>query len=280
LCDDVAPHLEEFVMDRRKFLAASLASAAAAGAPLSYAHESQEAAAQGGREYYELRRYHLLTPQRKLADDYFRGALVPGLNRMGISPVGVFNVSIGPQGPSMYVLIPSTSVETLVTADTRLAQDAEYLKAASDFLNAPAKSPAFVRMESSLLQALAGAPKLTIPAATAQHSPRLFELRTYESSTDQDHKAKVAQVNEGEIPIFIKAGFWPVFFGDTLIGAQMPNLTYMIGFTNLAERDKCWDAFRSAPETKVLFAQPKYTFEDLVSNVNNTVLAPAAYSQI
>ncbi|MGA8767296.1 MAG: NIPSNAP family protein, partial [Candidatus Acidiferrales bacterium] len=214
-------------MNRRKFLATSLASAAVAGAPLSYARGSQEAGAQGGREYYELRRYHLLTPQRKLADDYFRGALMPGLNRMGISPVGVFNVSIGPQGPSIYVLMPNTSVETLVTADARLAQDAEYVKAAADFLNAPAKSPAFVRMESSLMQALSGAPKLTIPAATAQHSPRLFELRTYESSTDQDHKAKVAQVNEGEIPIFIKAVFWPVFFSDTLIGGQMPNLTYM-----------------------------------------------------
>jgi hypothetical protein len=267
-------------MDRRKFLATSLASAAVAGAPLAYARESQDAGAQGGREYYELRRYHLLTPQRKLADDYFRGALVPGLNRLGIAPVGVFSVSIGPEGPSMYVLMPSTSVETLVTADARLAQDAEYVKAASDFLNAPAKSPAFVRMESSLMQAFTGAPKLTVPAATAQHSPRLFELRTYESSTDQDHKAKVAQVNEGEIPIFIKAGFWPVFFGDTLIGGRMPNLTYMIGFTNLAERDKNWDAFRSAPETKTLFAKPQYTFEDLVSNVDNTVLTPTAYSQI
>jgi hypothetical protein len=54
----------------------------------------------------------------------------------------------------------------------------------------------------------------------------------------------------------------------------------MIGFTNLAERDKDWDAFRSAPETKTLFAKPQYTFEDLVSNVDNSVLAPAAYSQI
>ena len=270
-------------MDRRKFLAASLASAAAAGAvgtPISFARESQDSAASSGREYYELRRYHLLTPQRKLADDYFRNALVPGLNRQGISPVGVFNVSIGPEGPSMFVLIPSSSLEALVNAGARLSQDAEYVKAASDFLNAPAKSPAYVRVESSLMQALEGAPKLTVPAATAQHSPRLFELRTYESSTDQDHRVKVAQVNEGEIPIFVKAGFWPVFFGDTLIGGRMPNLTYMIGFANLAERDKSWDAFRAAPETKALFALPKYTFEDLVTNVDNTVLTPAAYSQI
>jgi hypothetical protein len=268
-------------MERRKFLAASFASAAAgATAPLVFARESQDSAAPGGREYYELRRYHLLTPQRKLADDYFRNALVPGLNRLGISTVGVFNVSIGPEGPSAYVLIPSASVDTLATAGARLSQDTEYVKAASDFLNSPGKSPAYVRVESSLMVALAGAPKLTVPAATTQHSPRMFELRTYESSTDQDHRVKVAQVNEGEIPIFLKAGFWPVFFGDTLIGSRMPNLTYMIGFPNLGERDKDWDAFRAAPETKALFALPKYTFEDLVTNVDNTVLTPAAYSQI
>ena len=61
----------------------SLASAAVAAAPLSLAEGSQDAGAQSSREYYELRRYHLLTPQRNFADDYFRNALVPGLNRLG-----------------------------------------------------------------------------------------------------------------------------------------------------------------------------------------------------
>jgi NIPSNAP len=265
-------------MNRRNFLAASLVSAAAA--PFACARASQDSASAGAREYYELRRYHLLTPQRKLADTYFQNALVPGLNRLGIAAVGVFNVSIGTESPTMYVLIPSASLETLVNTGARLAQDTDYLKVASDFLNAPEKSPSYVRVESSLLAALSGAPKLNVPAATAQKSPRMFELRTYESATDQDHRAKVAQVNEGEIPIFLKAGFWPVFFGDTLIGSRLPNLTYMIGFANLAERDKAWDAFRAAPETKTLFAQPKYSFEDLVTNIDNQVLTPAPYSQI
>ncbi len=264
-------------MNRRNFLAASLASAAAsAAAPLALAQD----AASASREYYELRRYHLLTPQRKLADSYFQNALVPGLNRLGIQNVGVFNVSVGTESPSIYVLIPSTSLETLVNAGARLGQDAEFAKAGSDFLNAPEKSPAYVRVESSLLAAFSGAPRLTVPAATAQKSPRMFEMRTYESATDQDHRAKVAQFNEGEIPIFIKAGFWPVFFGDTLIGPRMPQLTYMIGFANLAERDKAWDSFRAAPETKALFGLPKYTFEDLVTNTDNQMLTPAAYSQI
>jgi hypothetical protein len=264
-------------MNRRNFLAASLASAAAgAAAPLALAQDAAPAA----REYYELRRYHLLTPQRKLADSYFQNALVPGLNRLGIQTVGVFNVSVGAESPSAYVLIPSTSLETLANAGSRLAQDAEFAKAASDFLNAPEKSPAYVRVESSLLSAFSGHPKLTVPAATAEKSPRMFEMRTYESATDQDHRAKIAEFNEGEIPIFIKAGFSPVFFGDTLIGPRMPQLTYMIGFANLTERDKAWDSFRAAPETKALFGQPKFTFEDLVTNTDNQILTPAAYSQV
>jgi len=38
------------------------------------------------------------------------------------------------------------------------------------------------------------------------------------------------------IAIFRRAGLQPVFFGETLIGAKMPNLTYMLVFENMAAR--------------------------------------------
>ncbi len=172
------------------------------------------------REFYQLRRYQLANgPQRKLADDYFRDALVPGLNRMQINPVGVFNVTIGPETPATYVLIPSTSVDKLVTVDDRLAKDAEYMKTATPFLNAPGKEPAFGRMESSLMQAYEKMPKITLPAASTSRSPRVFELRTYESPSIQDHWKKIEQMSSGEGDIFTKAGIPQVFYGDTLIGS-------------------------------------------------------------
>ena len=91
-------------MERRKFLGSSLAATAvAATAPGLLARGPQEgpAAAAGKREFYQLRRYQLSNgPQRKLADDYFRDALVPALNRMEIAPVGVFTVTIGPETPA------------------------------------------------------------------------------------------------------------------------------------------------------------------------------------
>ncbi len=272
-------------MKRRQFLGSSLAvSALAAGASSSSAGAGQATGASDaakGREYYELRRYQLQSgPQRKIADAYFRDALVPGLNRLGISPVGVFSVDIGPESPTFYVLMPSTSVEALVTAEFRLEHDAEYLKAGAPFLNAPAKEPAYVRMESSLMLAFEGMPKLKVPTETAEHRPRMFELRTYESPSDQDHKRKVEMFNSGEFDVFDKAGFRQIFYGDTIIGSRMPNLTYMVGFEDLAERTRNWKAFGSSPDWKKLSSMSKYTFEDIVSSITNVILSPTAYSQI
>jgi hypothetical protein len=86
--------------------------------------------------------------------------------------------------------------------------------------------------------------------------------------------------NNGEFDVFDKAGFWQVFYGDTLIGSRLPNLTYMLGFEDLADRNKKWEAFRSAPEWKKLSSSPRYTFEEIVSNITNVILKPAPYSQI
>jgi hypothetical protein len=272
-------------MQRRKFLSSSILATAAASAVATCAPDllarPQDSAASGKRDFYQLRRYQLVAgPERKLADDYFRDALVPALNRMEITPVGVFNVTIGPETPVMYVLIPSASVERLVTIDDRLLKDDAYMKAADAFLNAPAKQPAFLRMESSLMQAYEKMPKITLPPVSVSKSPRVFELRTYESGTIQDHWRKIEQMSSGEGDIFSKAGIPQVFYGDTLIGPRLPNLTYMLCFNSLAERDAKWDAFRNAPEWKALSTNPRYAFEDIVSNITNIMLAPTAYSQI
>jgi len=269
-------------VQRRGFLASSIAASAfAANASTRYLLGNQGTGAGKSREYYELRRYHLLRgPQVKLAADFFGGALVPALNRLGISPVGVFDVEIGPESPAVYVLIPSASVETLLTVEFRLNRNDDYLKAGAAFLNAPAQQPAYVRMESSLMVAFEGMPRLKVPPATAEHRARMFELRTYESPTDQDHVRKVEMFNSGEFDVFDKAGFWQVFYGDTLIGSRMPNLTYMLCFEDLADRSRKWEAFRSAPEWKKLSSLPRYTFEEIVSNITNIILKPAPYSQI
>ena len=264
-------------MQRRDFLTSSLAAAAVVMTPNQ---SPAQAPAGKAREYYELRKYKLQSPQTKLLQSYLADALIPALNRLGFSPIGVFNLYLGPETPTMYLLIPSPSVESLVTAELQLAKDEEFMKAAAPFWNAPATSPPFMRIESSLMIAFEGWPRLVVPPVTAQHGKRVFQLRTYESPSNQDHVRKVEMFHNGEFEIFQRAGFWQVFFGDTLIGPRLPQLTYMLSFPDLAEMDPKWDAFSNDPQWKKLTALPRYSFEPTVSDVSNLVLRPASFSQI
>jgi NIPSNAP len=265
-------------LQRRHFLTSSLAAAAVALTP---GDSPAEAPASKAREYYELRKYQLQQgPQAKLLQSYLADALIPALNRIGFSPIGVFNLDIGPETPAVYLLIPSTTLESLVTAELQLAKDEEFLKAAAPFWNAPAAEPAFTRIESSLMAAFEGWPRLVVPPVTAQHGKRVFQLRTYESPSNQDHVRKVEMFQSGEFEIFQRAGFWQVFYGDTLIGPRLPQLTYMIGFPDISEIDVKWDAFRSDPQWKKLSSLPRYSSEAIVGNISNLVLRPASFSQI
>lgn len=269
-------------MQRRKFLASSLAASALAAAAPAHSFDGGEGPESGsGREYYLLRRYDLRSgPQVKLTNQFFHDVFIPAANRLGITPVGVFNLVLGPQTPALYVLAPSASLTLLANLDARLEADPEYMKAGGDFLNAPATSPAYLRMESWLMLAFHGRPKLELPPMIASRAPRAFELRTYESPSERDHRRKIEMFHSGEFDIFRSAGFWPVFYGDTLVGSRMPNLTYMLAFHSLSERDKLWAAFGSSPEWKKLTHSPKFDFESIVTNVTNVILSPAPYSQI
>src|ERR1700722_11023055 len=195
-------------MERREFLTSSLAASALALAKESSAQSPLQSPSGKPREYYEIRKYHLQSgPQTKLTDGYVRDALIPALNRMGIAPVGAFHLDFGPETPTLYLLLPSTKLETLATAELHLAKDEQFMKAAEPFWNAPATAPPFQRIDSSLLIAFEGWPKLTPPAATARNGKRIFQLRTYESPSSQAHVRKVEMFHHGEFEIFQSAGF-------------------------------------------------------------------------
>ena len=232
-------------MKRREFLAsAAVASVAAATAPNSLSGAADTGA--GNREFYQLRRYQLARgPQLKLADDYFRLALVPALNRMGLTPVGVFNLTIGPDTPAMYVLIPSSTVDALSSIENRLAQDAEYAKSGTDFLKAPAKEPAFHEVEISLMQAFENMPKLKVPRA-----PRTI-ARGFSSCGHTKARAKSCTKKSGNVQLLRNGAAGAIQHGSRVLwrhdrGARMPNLTYMLAFDNLADREKKFLAFNDS----------------------------------
>ncbi len=263
-------------MKRRQFLSATLASSALALA--GKAEAQQTSTATSGREYYLLRRYSLQSgPQTGITEKYFADALIPALSRMGIGPVGAFRLEFGSETPINYLLIPGSSAQALAELDLHLAADADFLKAAAPFWNATAAAPPYARVNSDLMIAFAGWPKLTPPASKGK---RIFQLRTYESPSDGDHVRKVEMFHSGEFDIFLKAGFHPVFFGDTLVGSRLPNLTYMLSFADQAELESCWNAFRDAPAWKKLSSDPHFASDQIVTNITNLILSPMSCSQV
>ena len=258
-------------MERREFVTSAIAMA---GAALSGGEG--RAQTQPPREFYQLRKYTLQTGQLALAQSFFEHALIPVLNRMALAPIGAFKLDIGPETPTYYLLIPAASAEALVTLDTRLAEDTEFIKSSAAFWGAPASAPAFVRVESSLMSSFAGWPKIIAPKG----EKRIFQLRTYESASHAGHVRKVQMFNQAEIGIFTRTGLAPVFFGDTLIGSRMPSLTYMLTFTDVADLIEKWKVFASDPAWKDLSHRPQNTDAEIVSNISNLYLSPLAGSQI
>ncbi len=255
-------------MRRREFLA----GAAAGLGGLS--RSAAKAAARDGREFFELRRYRLHVGAKKsIVGEFLREVGIAAMNRVGIGPVGVFSAKYGPSEPTLYVLLVHKNLESVVSASERLLGDEEFAKSA--FVNSSLSETAYVRVESSLMVAFAGMPKLEVPAK----KPRIFEMRIYESHSIKAAKKKIEMFNEGgEIAIFKKTGLRPVFFGETIIGPMMPNLTYMLVFEDLNERDERWSVFGSSPEWKKLRSDPRY--KDTVSNITDIILRPTPYSQI
>jgi NIPSNAP len=234
---------------------------------------------------YEWRQYTLRNGAgaRRL-DDYLQNALLPALNRLGHTPIGVFQVTFGLPTPTVFVLTPSTAsggADSLLARESKLDRDDTYSKAAAPYLDAVAADPVYVRQEVALLSAFPQFPHVSVPAATASKGPRIFELRTYESHNERAHRAKVKMFAEmGEIDIFRRTGLTPVFFSRTVAGSRVPSIVYMLVHENMAAREKSWSAFAGDPEWRKLAQTAGFTDPDIVTNITTVFLRPAAYSQI
>ena len=105
-------------------------------------------------------------------------------------------------------------------------------------------------------------------------------MRTYESQTFGTLAKKVGMFNGGEMQIFQRLGMQPVFFGETIVGSQQPNLKYMLSYEDLAARDRLWQAFGSDPEWNQLKNRPGLSDPEIVANISNVILRSLPFSLI
>ena len=257
-------------MNRRNFLAASCAASIATLSNTAISNQSDK------RDYYELKQYLLNSEeQKKRIDTFLRDAAIPAYNRIGINPIGVFQPTDG--FSPVYVLLRYNSLETFANATQNLLKDSEFIIKGKDVLDTPSSNPAYKRIESRLMIAFEHMPKLETPTKA---ETRIFQLRTYESHSVKAGQKKIEMFNTGEIDIFRKTGLNPVFFGESLVGTLIPNLTYMLAFDDMNQSNANWKNFMSDPDWKNISSKPEYADRKIITNIHNTYLRPAPYSQI
>jgi hypothetical protein len=135
-------------------------------------------------------------------------------------------------------------------------------------------------METALLRAFDGISELTAPPTDAKRAARTFELRTYESINEKASRRKIKMFEDGEAAIFRRVGMSPVFFGQGIFGRNLPSLTYMLAFDDLASRERLWKVFGADAAWQKLRSQPGLSDAEIVSNISNQILRPLPFSDI
>ena len=236
-------------------------------------------AAKSQQEYYELRIYKIYDYDKQLvAEAYLKDALLPALKRIGLDRIGVFTNKDDENDHSIYVLIPFPTMEKFASLNQNLASDKEYQTAAANYFARKLKDPVYDRIESRFLKAFKGMPVIELPAVSVEKKPRVFELRLYQSHTEDHARRKVKMFNDGEIQIMRDTELAPVFFGETLIGPDVPNLVYLLSAEDTESHEKHFQAFREHPEWKRIKVLKEY--KDTVSKIEKWILQPTGYSQI
>ena len=212
-------------------------------------------------------------------NELLKDATLPTLQRHGASPAGFFASSIAPNGPFTIALVSYPSLAAMEDIRAKVNADEKYAKQIEAFNKLPGLG--YERIDSSLLRAFPGAPAIEVPPTDPKRPARIFELRTYESNNSATLQRKIKMFEEGgEIAIFRKVGMQVIFFGETIIGQNMPSLTYMLAYDDLAARESAWKAFGKDPDWAKLRAQPGLSDSEIVSNISSIFLSPLPFSPI
>jgi NIPSNAP protein len=266
-------------MQRRQFIKASLTTAAlSVAAKAAPALAEPASPAPGSRDVYELRAYRIKAgASADLLHGYLEHAFLPAVTGRGIEHVGVFTEAGSAGESTVWVLLPHPSADSVVSLNASVNSDPEVQRKAGDYWKVTSKaSPAFDRMDSWLLLGFSGMPRLEVPALSQKKAPRIFELRTYDSFNEERALKKIDMFNAGEIPTMRETGLGPVFYGQGLLGRDLPHLTYLLSGSDRASHLENWKRFFAHPVWLKLKADPIYA--ETVSKVTSRFLVPTGYS--
>jgi hypothetical protein len=108
--------------------------------------------------------------------------------------------------------------------------------------------------------------------------PMIYEMRVYRCLPGR-LPALIKRFDTITLKLWEKHGIKQAGFFTTLIGESNQELTYMLAWESLADREKKWNAFQSDQEW--ITARAK-TEEDgqIVANIVNQFLVPTSFSSV
>jgi hypothetical protein len=106
----------------------------------------------------------------------------------------------------------------------------------------------------------------------------IYELRIYHAMPGR-LPALLSRFQNHTIQIWEKHGIRQAGFWTTLIGESNQQLTYMLVWNSMAEREERWRAFLADPEW-IAVAKESEKDGPLVQNIRNELLAPTAFSSV
>ena len=222
-------------MNRRVFLAGTAYIAAAAQLPFRPRK----------RRVFVFEQYMLRNgTQPGRIHDYLSRTAVPAMKRAGMGPVLIMESIAAAHMPQVAVITAYDQIEQMWTARPRLSADPEHRKGLDAWENG--SEPPFEQLQTTLLEATDYSPP--IAATPRRKVPRIFEVRIYHSPTFRQLRALEERFAGPEIRIYNRVGIKPILYSTTLIGQDMPSLTYVIPFEDLAARERAWAAFAADPE--------------------------------
>jgi hypothetical protein len=109
-------------------------------------------------------------------------------------------------------------------------------------------------------------------------SAMLYELRVYQSVVGQMPKL-LARFRDHTVPIWEKHGISPLGFWTTLIGDSSNELTYILRWESLADREAKWTTFLNDPAWRKARDDSERD-GPIVASIRNQILAPTEFSAL
>ncbi len=106
----------------------------------------------------------------------------------------------------------------------------------------------------------------------------IYELRIYRCVPGR-MPALLSRFENQTLRIWEKHGIRQAGFWTTLIGKSSHELTYMLAWDSLAEREKRWNTFLADPEWIAVVAKTEQA-GPIVENISSQLLEPTAFSAV